>query len=96
MTFIFSDNINTDIFGANLYDECLTTCKSNVPAELSISKSGTQIANCFSVLVKVSFDQLVLSEVVSSGGSVLGTIGFQLRYQKEETMLKSLLVLLLR
>jgi len=60
--YAIGDNINTDIFGANLYNECLTCNKSELPPNMKIDNSGSRITNCFSVLVKTGVFSNELSD----------------------------------
>ncbi|XP_046682226.1 haloacid dehalogenase-like hydrolase domain-containing 5 [Homalodisca vitripennis] len=52
--YAIGDNLNTDIFGANLYNECLSSGKTKVTADASfrIEEENCSVCNCYSVLVK--------------------------------------------
>ncbi|KAG8283533.1 hypothetical protein J6590_014052 [Homalodisca vitripennis] len=66
--YAIGDNLNTDIFGANLYNECLSSGKTKVTADASfrIEEENCSVCNCYSVLVKPQFIFLLVQSLESN------------------------------
>uniref|UniRef100_A0A1B6M829 Haloacid dehalogenase-like hydrolase domain-containing 5 n=1 Tax=Graphocephala atropunctata TaxID=36148 RepID=A0A1B6M829_9HEMI len=61
--YAIGDNLNTDIFGANLYNECLSAGKSKVTAGAGLRvEEANNVCHCYGVLVKTGVYSHELSD----------------------------------